>query len=155
MKTYKKRKGSQGQVKGGQRRPKKGHGKAKEKQNGGQREAKGGHGEAKGRPMEPKREPKGRQGEAKRGQGEAKRRPWEAKGKPKEAKTEKEVSPSPFLHHFGTQNPTKIDLKSLKNGFKNNAEYKYVFSLVLAPKHSQNPSQNHSKIIKNLMKKKA
>ena len=82
--------------------------------------------------MEPKREPKGRQGEAKRGQGEAKRRPREAKGKPKEAKAEKEVSPSPFLHHFGTQNPTKIDIKSLKNGFKNNAEYKYVFSLVLA-----------------------
>ena len=152
-KTYKKRKGSQGQAKGGQRRPKKGHGKAKEKQNGGQREAKGGHG-AKGRPMEPKREPKGRQGEAKRGQGEAKRRPREAKGKPKEAKTEKEPSASPLLHHFGTQNQTKIDLKSLKNGFKNNAEYKYVFLLVLAPKHSQNPSQNHPKFIKNLMKKR-
>ena len=111
-------------------------------------EAKGGHGEAKGRPMAPKKVPKGCQGEAKRGQGEAKRRP-------REAKAEKEVSPSPFLHHFGTQNPTKIDLKSLKNGFKNNAEYKYVFSLVLAPKYSQNPSQNHPKIIKNLMKKEA
>ena len=105
--------------------------------------------------MEPKREPKGRQGEAKRGQGEAKRRPREAKGKPKEAKAEKEVSAPPLPHHFGTQNPTKIDLKSLKNGFKNNAEYKYVFSLVLAPKYSQNPSQNHPKIIKNLMKKEA
>ena len=105
--------------------------------------------------MEPKRVPKGCQGEAKRGQGEAKRRPREAEGKPKEAKAEKEVSPSPFLYNFGTQNPTKIDLKCLKNGFKNNAEYRYVFSLVLAPKHSQNPSQNHSKIIKNLMKKKA
>ena len=77
--------------------------------------------------MKAKREPKGGQGEAKRGQGDAKKRPREAKKKPKEAKAEKEVSPSPFLHHFGTQNPTKIGLKSLKNGFKNNAEYKYVF----------------------------
>ena len=102
-------------------------------------EAKGGHGEAKGRPMEPKREPKGGQGVAKRGQGEAKRRPREAKGKPKEAKAEKEVSPSPFLHHFGTQNPTKIDPKSLKNGFENNAEYKYVFSVILEPKTLPKP----------------
>ena len=82
--------------------------------------------------MEPKRQPKGRQGEAKRGQGEAKRRPREAKGKPKEAKAEKEVSPSPFLH-IGTQNPTKIDPKSLKNGFENHAKYKCVFELLSAP----------------------
>ena len=93
-------------------------------------EAKGGHGEAKGRPMETKREPKGRQGEAKRGQGGAKRRPREAKGKPK---AEKEVSPSPFLHHFGIQNPTQICPNLLKNGFGNNAKYKYVFELLSAP----------------------
>ena len=92
--------------------------------------------EAKGGPMEPKREPKGRQGEAKRGQGEAKRRPREAKGKPKEAKAEKEVSPSPRPHHFGTQNPTKIDPKALKNGFENNAKYKYVFDLLSVPKNT-------------------
>ena len=77
--------------------------------------------------MEPKREPKGRQGETKRGQGEAKTRPWEAKGKPKEAKAEKEVSPSPFLHHFGTHFRAKIEPKSLKNGFENKGKYKYVF----------------------------
>ena len=64
--------------------------------------------------MEPKRDPKGRQGEAKRGQGEAKRRPREAKGKPKEAKAEKEFSPAANPYHFGTQNPTKFDSKSLK-----------------------------------------
>ena len=103
-------------------------------------EAKGGHGEAKGRPMEPKKVPKGCQGEAKRGQGEAKRRPREAKGKPKEAKAEKEVSPSPFLHHFGTQNPTKIDPKSLKNCFENNAKFKYVFELLSVPKILPKPS---------------
>ena len=105
--------------------------------------------------MEPKKEPYGSQKAAKRRPREAKRRPREAKGKPKEAKAEKEASAPPLPHHFGTQNPTKIVPKSLKNDFKNNAEYKYVFSFVLAPKHSQNPSQNHSKIIKNLMKKEA
>ena len=118
---------------GGQRRPKQGHGKAKERHNERQREAKGGHGEAKGRPMEAKREPKGGQGEAKRGQGDAKKRHREAKKKPKEAKAEKEVSPSPFLHHFGTQNPIKICPKSLKNGFENNAKYKYVFEQLSIP----------------------
>ena len=97
-------------------------------------EAKGGHGEAKGRPMEPKKVPKGCQGEAKRGQGEAKRRPREAKGKPKEAKAEKEASAPPLTHHFGTKNPTKIYPKSLKNGFENNAKYKYVFELLSVPK---------------------
>ena len=116
-------------------------------------EAEGGHGEAKGRPMEPKKVPKACQGEAKRGQGEAKRRPREAKGKPKEAKAEKEVSPSPFLYHFGTQNPIKICQNSLKHGFENNAKYKYVFEVRLVPKYSQNPLQNHPTIIKNRMKK--
>ena len=110
-------------------------------------EAKGGHGEAKGRPMEPKKVPKGCQGEAKRGQGEAKRRPREAKGKPKEAKAEKEVSDSPLTHHFGTQNPTKINPKSLKNGFENNAKYKYVFELLSVPKTlpkpTSKPPKNH------------
>ena len=110
-------------------------------------EAKGGHGEAKGRPMEPKKVPKGCQGEAKRGQGEAKRRPREAKGKPKEAKTEKEVSAPPNPYHFGTQNPTKIDPKSLKKAFENNAKYKYVFELLslpkILPKPYPKPPQNH------------
>ena len=99
--------------------------------------------EAKWRPREATGRPKGRQwspkrcqGEAKRGQGEAKRRPREAKGKPKEAKAEKDVSAPPLPHHFGTQNPTKFDPKSLKNCFENNAKFKYVFELVLVPKNT-------------------
>ena len=118
--------------------------------------------EAKWKPKGAQGRPRGRQREANGAQKGAKRTPRGGQKRPRggqketlEAKTEKEVSPSPFLHHFGTQNPTKNDLKSLKNGVKNNAEYKYVFSLVLAPKHSQIPSQNHSKIIKHLMNKKA
>ena len=97
--------------------------------------------------MEPKKVPKGCQGEAKKGQGEAKRRPREAKGKPKEAKAEKDVSPSPNPYHFGTQNPTKFDSKSLKNGFENNAKYKYVFELLSVPKTlpkpAPKPPKNH------------
>ena len=103
--------------------------------------------EATGRPMEPKKVPKGCQGEAKRGQGEAKRRPREAKGKPKEAKAEKEVSDSPIPYHFGTQNPTKFDPKSLKNGFENNAKFKYVFEVLSVPKTlpkpTPKPPKNH------------
>ena len=83
--------------------------------------------------MEPKRRPTG-------GQKAAKRRPREAKGKPKEAKAEKEVSDSPLTHRFGTQNPTKIDPKSSKNGFENNAKYKYVFELLSVPNILPKPS---------------
>ena len=110
--------------------------------------------EAKWRPWEATGRPKGGQWSPKGGQKEAKRmpkgdqgRPREAKGKPKEAKTEKEVSPSPFLHHFGTQNPTKIDPKALKYGFENNAKYKYVFELLSVPKTlpkpTPTPPKNH------------
>ena len=77
--------------------------------------------------MEPKRRPKGGQKEAKRRPKGDQGRPREAKGKPKEAKAEKLVSPSPFLHHFGTHFRAKIEPKSLKNGFENNGKYKYVF----------------------------
>ena len=110
--------------------------------------------EAKGRPREATGRPKGGQWNPKGSQKDAKGRPKEAKGRPKgdpgrpkEAKTEKEVSPSPFLHHFGTQSPTKFALKFLKNGFENNAEYKYVFPLVLGsktlPKPLPKPPKNH------------
>ena len=142
MKTCKKRKVRQGEAKRGQRRPKKGHGKAHKRS---KMEAKWRPTEATGSPMEPKKVPKGCQGGAKRGQGDAKRRPREAKGKPKEANAEKQVSPSPSTHHFGTQNPTKIHPKSLKNGFENNAKFKYVFEVLSVPKILPKPSPKTSK----------
>ena len=85
------------------------------------------------------RTPKGGQKETQGGPGEATR------GQDRK----KEASASPLLHHFGTQNPTNIVPKSLKNGFENKAEYKYVFSLVLEPKTFPKPlpkpPKNHQK----------
>ena len=100
-----------------------------------------------GRPRGGQWSPKGRQNEAKRRPKGDQGRPREAKGKPKEAKAEKDVSAPTLPHHFGTQNPTKIDQKALKNGFENNAKYKYVFELLsvpkILPKPYPKPPQNH------------
>ena len=89
-------------------------------------EAKGGHVEAKGMPMESKNVPKGCQGEAKRGHGEAKRRPREAKGSQRRPRPKNPKKDPKFWHPFGTPKPTKFKPKPLKNGFENNAKYKYV-----------------------------
>ena len=97
-------------------------------------EAKGGHGEAKGRPMEPKKVPKGCQGEAKRGQGEAKRRPREAKGSHRRPRPKNPKKNPKFWHPFGTPKPTNFEPKPIKNGFQNNAKYKYVFEVLSIPK---------------------
>ena len=60
-------------------------------------------------------------------------------------KAEKELSPAPNPYHFGTQNPTKIDPKALKNGFENNAKYKYDFELLSVPKTLPKPTQKPPK----------
>ena len=80
--------------------------------------------------MEPKREPKGRQGEAKRGQGEAKGKPRGGQRRPNRKNLKKLPKNSLFWHPFGTQKRTKFEQKSLKNGFENNAKYKYVFEVL-------------------------
>ena len=130
-------------------RPWEGKREAKWRPKGGQGRPRGRQREANGTQKGAKRTPRGGQKRPRGGQKETQGGQGEAKGGQGRKRGFTFTKPAPLPHHFGTQNPTQICQKSLKNGFKNNAEYKYVFSLVLAPKHSQNPPQNHLKIIKN------
>ena len=101
--------------------------------------------EAKGRPREATGAPKGGQWNPKGSQKEAKGRPREAKGRPKGGPGRPRGSqrrPRPkkrfHLHLSFTILAPKIQPKStqtpLKNGFENNAKYKYVFELLSVPK---------------------